>query len=546
MRMQIAGCHKLGATRREFLRSAVGLTGTLALGRVHLSADERADRPNVLFVMTDQQRADTIFALGNSHIYTPNLDRLVRRGVTFTNAYSTCPVCVAARYTIRTGCEPPTTGIYSNSRPSLVQGQPEDNEQRCGPYLARTMARLGYRTFGVGKFHTHPVHEDLGFQVHLHSEELYGTPEGRASDDYAAFIAKQHPEYDWIEGLMGERTEMYYMPQMSAMPASVTVEAWAADRAIEQIRKKDDRPYFGFVSFVGPHPPFAPPIPFNRMYDPDTMPNPVRGDLATDHMDEYIPFMNYAIWAEDINDPHARVLKARYYGEISYIDHCLGRILDAVDARPDADNTLICFFSDHGDHLGDHHAWQKESFFEAACHIPLLVSWPSRLSKGARSDDLVCLADLFGIATTAAGQPDLREGADVLGRLDGKVAPRERLIGYYGAPGTNQFKVMVRDGDWKYIFMANGGREQLFNVAEDPAELAQRLEQEPSVTRRLREAAVEAVSGRNASRALENGSLRAFAYQPLPRARIYQFDSSRGVTGFPRRPADVLKDSKAR
>ncbi len=76
------------------------------------------------------------------------------------------------------------------------------------------------------------------------------------------------------------------------------------------------------------------------------------------------------------------MLKARYYGEISYIDDCLGRILDAVDARADADNTLICFFTDHGDMLGDHHAWQKESFFEASCHIPFLVSWPATAAAG--------------------------------------------------------------------------------------------------------------------------------------------------------------------
>src|ERR671937_2871931 len=94
-------------------------------------------RPDILFIMTDQQRFDTIAALGNSHIYTPNIDRLVRRGITFSNAYSTCPVCVAARYTIRTGCEPPTTRVFSNSRPKPVAGQPIEMERRCGSYLGR-------------------------------------------------------------------------------------------------------------------------------------------------------------------------------------------------------------------------------------------------------------------------------------------------------------------------------------------------------------------------------------------------------------------------
>ena len=99
--------------------------------------------PNILFLMTDQQRFDTIAALGNAGIYTPNLDRLVRRGLTFSRAYSTCPVCVASRYTIRTGRREPTTGIYANMRPDLVPGQPENMEERCGAYSARTLRSRG-------------------------------------------------------------------------------------------------------------------------------------------------------------------------------------------------------------------------------------------------------------------------------------------------------------------------------------------------------------------------------------------------------------------
>ncbi|MBN1348246.1 sulfatase-like hydrolase/transferase [candidate division KSB1 bacterium] len=497
-------------------------------------------QPNILFIMTDQQRFDTIQALGNQHIYTPNFDRLVQRGLAFTNSYSTCPVCVPARYTIRTGSEPPKTRIFSNARSKPVPGQPQAMEERCGPYLARTMSGLGYRTFGIGKFHTQPWDEELGYDVHLHSEELYGTPEQRNRDGFAGWIAREHPEFDFIEGLMGERTDMYYMPQMSPMPAEITVERWAADRAVSQIQSRDPRPFFGFVSFIGPHPPFAPPIPFNRMYDPDRMPNPVRGALEIDHQDEQIPFMNYAIWAEDINDAHARVLKARYYGEISYIDDCLGRILDSVEARPDADNTLICFFADHGDHLGDHHAWQKESFFEAACHIPFLLSFPQRLPANQRRDELVCLTDLFGIATHAAGQLDLRDGIDILGMLQGNGSPRETLIGYYGEPGTPLFKIMVRTREWKYIFMSNGGREQLFNLLEDPLESKNRIDQRPPALRSLREVALQACDVRGASDALAGNKLREFPFRERPLRRIYQFARSRGVTGYPKHPAEVL------
>jgi arylsulfatase len=503
-----------------------------------LPAAER--RPDVLFVMADQQRFDTIAALGNPHIYTPNYDRLVRRGVAFTNAYSTCPVCVPARYTIRTGCEPPTTRCFSNAHSKPAEGQASTMTGRCGPYLAQTMRALGYRTFGIGKSHTSPVFEDIGYDVHLHSEELYSNPEQRKRDSYGNWIAIKHPEYDFLEGLMGERTEMYYMPQMSATPASCAVERWAADRAIEQIAARPGQPYFGFVSFVGPHPPFAPPIPFNRMYDPDRMPNPVRGKVAEDHLDEQIPFMNYAIWAEDINDSHARVLKARYYGEISYIDDCIGSVLDAVEKRGNADNTLICFFADHGDHLGDHNAWQKESYFEAACHIPYLVSWPARLAAGTRRTELAALTDLFGIATTAAGKPELRQGSDILGLLAGKAPARQYLHGYYGEPGSRQFKMMVRHREWKYIFLANGNREQLFDLREDPGEFRNLARTRSDVAAQLRARAAADCARPELRAALDGNGLRSFPFQARPNRRIYQFDRARGVTGFPQRPQDVL------
>lgn len=505
-------------------------------------------QPNILFIMTDQQRFDTIAALGNEHIHTPNMDRLVRRGVSFTNAYSTCPVCVPARYTVRTGCEPPTMRIFTNGRSKPVHGQADTVEGRCGPYLARTMKDLGYRTFGIGKFHSSPWNEDLGYDIHLHSEELYGSPEQRAGDAYASWLHREHPEYDHLECLMGERTEMYYMPQMSAQPAECAVEGWAAAHTVEQIACADERPYFGMVSFIGPHPPFAPPIPFNRIYDPDRMPNPIKGDRETDHMDQQIPCMNDSIWAEAINEPHARILKARYYGEISYIDDCLGRILKAVEARNDADNTVICFFADHGEHLGDHHAWQKESFFDASARIPFLVSWPAQLPEDQRRSELVCLTDLFGIATKAAGTPRFREGIDLLGVLHGSAKPRGHLVGYHGLPGSDKFKIMVRVPRWKYIFLANGGREQLFDLQEDPQELRNLADSEPDTAMRMREEAIAACRQPGAQDALAGKDLKELPFRKWEwhGERIYQFDRSKGITGFPRYPAEVLKPTASK
>jgi len=516
------------SNRRTFLKASLPLA-------IQASAAGQTRKPNVLFIMADQFRFDAIAALGNRDVYTPNLDRLAKRGAAFTNTYSPCPVCVPARYSIRTGCEPPSTRVFMNGPAHPLEGQARTVDGRCGPYLAATMKKQGYRTFGVGKFHTQPWDERLGYDVHLHSEELYGTQAQRKGDSYANWIATEHPAFNYVEGLMGERTEMYYMPQARPMPAELAVERWAADRAIEEIRKPGVEPYFGFVSFVGPHPPIAPPLPYNRLYDPDKMPNPVCGEKATDHMDEQIPWMNHLIWAEDINDSHARVVRARYYGTITYIDDCIGRILDAVEARGDGANTMICFFSDHGDHLGDHHGWQKESFFDVSARVPFLVSWPDKIAAGSRQEKLASLVDLFGLATAAAGAPEWREGVDL---LNGPA--REYLFGYYGIPGTPQYKVMVRHGNWKYIYLSNGGREQLFDVVSDPHELKNVAGQQREMANRLR-AQVVATTNRPVLRAAMSGNdVMAFPFMPRPMERIYQFDRSRGITGFPQHPRDVL------
>jgi arylsulfatase len=498
-------------------------------------------RPDILFIMTDQQRFDTIAALGNSRIYTPNLDRLVRRGITFSNAYATCPVCVAARYTIRTGSEAATTRVFSNAKADPVADQAQEMEARCGPYLARVMSRLGYRTFGIGKFHTYPWDEDVGYETLWRSEETYHPP-AREGDDYGSWLAREHPEFDFLEQPMGERSEMYYLPQRSPLPAELGAEWWAADRVVEEISKSDDsRPFFGFVSFMGPHPPLAPPIPFNRMYNPDRMPELVLGSVEEDHLDEEIPYMRYAVWADAINPTLAKIVKARYYGEITYLDHCLGRILDAVEARPNSDNVLICFFSDHGDLLGDHHGWQKQNFFEAACRVPFLLNWPVTLPAGAVRTELVSLADLFGIATGAAGACEPREGVDVLKMLRGDRAPREHLVGMVEIPGSHDFKVMVMTNRWKYIFMANGGREQLFNRRDDPNELSNCVSSSSRIRNELYALAVKACRVPGATDALDGDELRLFPFRKRAPKRIYQFDRSHGVVGFPDKPEDALE-----
>ncbi len=486
-------------------------------------------RPNILYIMCDQFRYDCIAAGGNKIIRTPNIDRIAKRGVSYTNAYSPCPVCIPARYSIRTGRESSNTGCYCNEEPLLPEEKSgESIEEWTGPFLARTLSGLGYRTFGIGKFHTFPdQYENLGYESHIHTEEMWEDEEHRNKDGFMQFLTNKHPEFTYLEQLHGERTNMYYVPQLSSLPAEYTVESFVADRTIEELRVKDERPYFGMVSFIGPHPPCAPPIPYNRMYDPDGMSNPVIGNIEDDHYDEQIPWMNSIIYADEINNAWARNLKTRYYGEISYIDWCIGKILDEVEKRPDAENTMICFFADHGDMLGDHHGWQKETFYEASVKIPFIVSYPPMIAGDTISHDLVNLTDLFGLATRLAGKIDVRDGIDILSEK------REYLYALYGRPNTRQFKIMVRHSNWKYIYMANGGREQLFCLDKDPQEMTNLIESESEIAKKLRLKAIEkCINEPDIACMVANGEMKAFPFESRPLGRLHQFAFSRGVTDF--------------
>jgi len=474
------------------------------------------ERPNVLFVMTDQQRFDTISALGNADIHTPNLDRLADRGVACTNAYTPAPICVPARHCVRTGSEPTTTGYWGNDKRDAAH-----LEDRCGPFLARAMQERGYRTFGVGKFHTTPYDLDLGYETHLRRKQY---EEDTGND---------------LQTALGRSDAMHLLPQTNRYPPDETFAAWATDRAVELLDADDDRPFFGLVSYMWPHLPFAPPVPYDRLYNPDRLPSPIRADRELDHMDDMIPKNNRSFWNERrdaISDLTARNIKAHYYGMITLVDRQIGRLLDAVEAREDAENTLIAFVSDHGELLGDHHGWQKTAMFEQSARVPFLVSWPAELPEGETCDELVSLLDLFGLATGAAGDLDTRDGIDLLGMLDGSAAPRERLFAYHEQPSMPaSLTVMVREDDWKYVHVANGGREQLFDVARDPAETEQLLDEHPEVADRLHAAAVERLRERGCREHVEGDRLRSVPYRPL--------DEVRRGGGYPADPADLLEDS---
>jgi arylsulfatase len=412
--------------------------------------------PNILVLFTDQQRADTIAAHGNPTIRTPVLDRLVREGTSFHAAYTPSPVCVAARHAFITGLPPHRTGVVDN-----VESAPPARS------FMEVLSDAGYQTHGVGKMHfCGDPRRPWGFATRDYAEEL------DADDDYRRFLAAAG--FDHVLDPHGIRSEFYYLPQPSQLPARLHHTTWVADRSIDFLQRRDRRrPFFLWSSFIKPHPPFETPNPWGRLYRSADMLDPLPDEPPGAHATFWSGLQNRYKYMDGGTNPHlARTQRAAYYATISFIDHHVGRILAALG--DEADNTLIIFTSDHGEMLGDFGCYGKRSMLDGAVRIPLLVRYPWSFPAGGECRTPVSLLDLYPTFTAAAGAArtaPYETSRDLASLVH--AAPAERIV-------TSQFSqralglYLAADGAWKYIYSAADRREWLYHVAADPHERVDR------------------------------------------------------------------------
>ena len=236
-------------------------------------------RKNVLMIFTDQQRADTIHALGNEMIVTPALDSIANDAVVFDRCYTPSPVCVPARLCMKAGQYCARTGNNNNNPNAVYAGE--------GFYKRFTDA--GYNTCAIGKMHNSPVlYDGMGFRKRISQEEL-----SHPDDDYTNYICNS--PYKYVFDYCGQRSDMYYIPQISQLPAEAHPTQWIGDNCVDFIKNAntDEEPIFLVASFIHPHPPFAPPAPWNKMYrknvrdpfipeDPDSYEDMLRNKYTCD------------------------------------------------------------------------------------------------------------------------------------------------------------------------------------------------------------------------------------------------------------------------
>lgn len=423
-------------------------------------------QPNILLLLTDQQRWDTIHATGNPVIRTPHLDRLVREGVHFSNAFTASPVCVSARCSLVYGQYPHNTGCADNG-----DAMPADR-----PSLMDVLSGAGYRTHGVGKMHFTPDAQALrGFQTRERQEELLQSVD---DDDYVQFLRGNG--YDHVLDPMGPRGEMYYIPQVAQVPARLHATQWVGDRSVaflrQQAREAAGRPFFLFSSFIHPHPPFSPPTPWNKLYRGPLMPLPKRPP----HSEALWTYENrrqnrYKYRDDGVDDNLLRVMKAHYYACISFIDYQVGRLLAALEEAGQLDDTLILFTSDHGEFLGDYNCFGKRSMLDSAARIPLIARLPGRFAAGTSCGAAASLVDVMPTALAAAGVRPA--GADLdgldLSALAQQASLADRAVyAQYQRRGRGLYMVANRHA--KYLYSAPDRREFYFDRQDDPAETRNR------------------------------------------------------------------------
>lgn len=436
-----------------------------------------ASRPNILWLCTDQQRFDTIHALGTEGIHTPNLDQLCADGVAFTRAYCQSPVCTPSRASFLTGRYPRTTRCRQNG-----QQIPADEL-----LLPRIFADHGYRCGLAGKLHLASCSDSK--------------IEARIDDGYHDFWWSHHPQPDWgnanaYTAWLNEKgltwDELYEQsPSGSAfwkngIPSEHHQTTWCAEMAVKFIHENARVPWFFSFNCFAPHHPFDPPQKYRERYDPAQMPLPKSrpGELENKPHFQKLD----AEWAHNapgefhsgaMADDDRRETIAAYRAMCEHIDHEVGRVLQALDDTGQRESTLVVFMSDHGEMLGDHGLWFKgPHFYEEAVRVPLIMRWPGRFQAGHQVDGLVELIDLAPTLLEAADIPapaDRLQGKSLLPHLTGAADPhhhRDAVFSEYYNSWTHSdaYATMLRTETEKVVIYHGTGEGELYDLENDPDE----------------------------------------------------------------------------
>ena len=438
--------------------------------------------PNILLIMTDQQRWDYLGCYGADFVAAPNIDRLAASGVRFANAFTNAPVCAPSRIGLVTGMHPYRIGALDNNcflprqLPTYYQ-RLRDNGYRVGCVGKLDLAkpdgyngRYGDRPHAFRWGFTHPeevegkMHAGLGDPEHPHGPYThYLKDRGRLKvfcDDYRA-----RSDAGWVIGASHD----------SALPVEDFADSYIGRRAAQWIDNiAADFPWHLFVSFVGPHDPFDPPTEYAERFRDAAMPAAIPASPS-----------GKSRWVharqKTCSEAELANIRRQYCALIKLIDDQVGLLLEALRRRDMLENTVIIFTSDHGEMLGDHGLWQKSLPYEPSIHIPLIVSGPG-ISGGLTSDALIDMSDINPTICALAGvdaAPDM-DAISFHHILTGDgVEHRNEIM-----TGLRNFRCL-RTATTKFIDNTND-RPELYDLSRDPAERHNIAAESPDVVADMR------------------------------------------------------------
>lgn len=440
---------------------------------------KKESKPDILILMTDQQRYDCLGAAGNTIIRTPNMDRLAAEGIMFTQATTVSPICMPARASFINGRYPHDHGMWDNSG----EMPPKDET------FFQKLQEIGYFTAHIGKSHyyEHKVRRYHQLKtLHLSQREEYMHARGieyvhETTGPLATMYVDSYLTDEWNEkGLLKLFRDDYHerdlqdkdwIAKQSPLSVEQHMDSYVGRKAVEFIESyNDERPMCLFVGFPGPHDPYDAPGEYASMYDPHEMPQAIPISSEDPGLPEYVRIKAELKPISGMSAKEVREMRANYYGKISLIDHWFGEIYKAFEKRGRLNDLFIIFWSDHGDMLGDHGRILKGIFKESSVRVPLLMRWPGMIPSGEISDSLVEIIDVCPTILDTVGIEPFKKckGKSLWPVLkDPRTEIRSSQLSEILSETRN---TMIRTHEYKYVIDNEGRGFMLFDLKNDPTE----------------------------------------------------------------------------
>jgi iduronate 2-sulfatase len=437
--------------------------------------------PNVLFLAIDDLN-DWIGALGgHPQARTPNLDRLISKSVLFRNAHCAAPVCSASRHALLSGLRPSTTGWYSNTSKSLKSYKKALGETVPMPTHFK---HNGYKTMAAGKIFHKGTSDVKGYDYWDEERPKYKWPaelaarghgyQGNSGGHFHPFPPDGGAIYQKHQKGISGQSLCWGALEKADMPAEGMPDEQIAAWAVDQLQQEQDKPFFLAVGFVRPHVPYTAPKEFFDLYSPIDI---VMPKVPNDELDD-IPLWGKALAygtidggdhraVLDVGPDYWKEMVRAYLACVSFVDAQAGKVLDALESGPHANNTIVVFWSDHGQHLGEKRHWRKQALWEESARVPLAIRLPGDINGGSTCASAVSLIDIYPTMLDLCHLPSV-EGLEGISLAPQLKDPKRRRV--EPAITTWQYNNhAARSLNFRYIRYRDG-TEELYDHRSDPNE----------------------------------------------------------------------------